>query len=138
MINFKKRPIAHFLLISLLITSATAVNGSAEFVVYGIHQSVSLGNAGELAQKDYYINMGYLHGVRKGTVLEVMRRVPTFDLTNQKVNREMIFPFARIKVIHVESKSAIARLEKLLPAEEVPAAAPRAIIAGDVIRQLAR
>jgi hypothetical protein len=125
-----------FCTLALSVFNATPVSGSADFIVYSVYQAVNLGNPGELSRKDYYINMGHSHGLRKGSVLEVMRRVPTFDLANENLYREMIFPIARLKVIHVESKTAIARLDKMLSPEQVPAATPSGIIVGDVIRPL--
>lgn len=110
---------------------------AAEFVIYSVYQSLNLGNEKEVPQKDFYINMGSLHGVREGSVIEVSRRVSTYDLVSQQLYRDMVFKVGYLKVIHVEPNAAIARLEKLLPPEESPAANPRAIMVGDLV-QLAK
>jgi hypothetical protein len=134
--SYINRPfLISLILLALLIPfAAHSVGGSADFVVYSVYQSVNLGNPSEVTRKDYYVSVGYMHGVKKGSVLEVMRRIPTFDLANEHLHREMIFPIARIKVIHVESKTAIARLEKLLSEDQSPAATPQGIMVGDVVR----
>ncbi len=118
----------------LFLVGVTALSDTDEFVVYSVYQTVSLESAKAQNPKDYYISMGYQHGLKKGAILEVMRRIPSFDTSGEKLYREVIFPIALIKVIHVESKSAIARLEKLLPVNEVPISMPRAVAVGDVVR----
>jgi hypothetical protein len=106
-----------------------------EFVVYGVHKDLDLGNPGETPQKDYYLNMGSSQGVREGSLIEVHRRMPTYDLIAEKLHKDVIFPIARLKVIHAESNASIARLEKVLPADKTPVTgSPRAVMVGDLIR----
>src|SRR5690606_21026117 len=97
-------------------------------------QALNMGNPGEVAQKDYYINMGSVNGVRVGTVLDVVRKVPSYDLVSQKLYKDVTFPIGQLKVIHVESTAAIARLVKLNPPENTPAVTTRAILVGDLVR----
>ena len=106
----------------------------SEFVVYSVYQKLNLGERDEVPQKDYLVNMGSKQGLQEGSILEVMRRAPTYDLISNQLYRDMTFPIARVKVIHVETTAAVTRLEKLLPAEQTPAANPRAIMVGDVVR----
>jgi hypothetical protein len=107
----------------------------ADFVVYSVFRGISLGTPGEEpSQKDFYVNMGSLQGVKIGSVLEVSRRVSSYDLINEQFYRDVVFPIARIKVIHVEPSAAIARLEKMLPAEKTPVISPKAVMVGDLVR----
>ena len=106
---------------------------SAEFVVYSIYRGLDLGGDAEKPQKDYYVNMGSNQGLRVGAVLDVLRRVPTYDTIQEKLYRDVTFPIARLRVIHTETTAAIARLEKILPADKTPAVTPRAVMVGDIV-----
>jgi hypothetical protein len=106
-----------------------------EFVVYGVHKDLDLGNPGETPQKDYYLNLGTSQGLREGSIVEVARRMPTYDLAAEKLHKDVIFPIARLRIIHAEGNSAIARLDKLLPVDKTPVmGAPRAVMIGDLVR----
>src|SRR4051794_19823627 len=94
---------------------------AADFVVYSVYKGLDLGNPGEDPQKDYYINMGSAHGLRAGSHLDVLRRIATYDLLNEKLYKDVTFPIARIKVIHVENNAAICRVEKMIPPDKTPA-----------------
>lgn len=112
--------------------STTAL--SADAIVYSIYRGVDLGNPGEAPLKDFYVNVGSSQGVREGSVLEVLRKVPTYDLLTEKLYKDVIFPIARIRVIHVEQSAAVARLERMLPTDRTPSITPRAIMIGDFVR----
>lgn len=118
----------------LALLAAGGLAQADDFVVYSVFQGLNLGNPGEVSQKDYYVNMGSSNGVRPGTTLEVLRKIATYDLLSEKLYKDMQFPIARLKVIHVENNAAIARLEKLMPAEETPAITLRAVMIGDLVR----
>jgi hypothetical protein len=106
---------------------------AADFIVYSVYKAIDMGNPGEVTQKDYYVNMGSANGLRNGAILEVHRRVATYDLLSQKLYKDVEFPIGKLKVIHVEPYASIARLDALAPAETTPAAETRAIMVGDAI-----
>ena len=107
---------------------------AADFTIYSVYRGIYLGNSDEQPEKDFYINMGSAQGVREGTILEVLRRIPTYDELSQQLYRDVTFAIARVKVIHVESKVAVARLDKMLPIDKTPSISPRAIMVGDIVR----
>lgn len=110
-------------------------NGLAsEFFVYSVYRGLNLGGTEEPPQKDLFINMGSVHGLHDGTILQVSRRVATYDLSSEKLYQDVIFPIALVKVIHVESRASIARLEKMLPSESTPVISPRVIMVGDLVK----
>ena len=125
-------------LLTLAITTAILgipLRGSADdFVVYSVYRPLDLGIPGETPQKDYFVNMGAAHGLHAGMTLDVLRKVSSYDLITEKLYRDLTFPIARIKIIHVEPNAAIARLEKMLPADRTPAISPRAVMVGDIVR----
>jgi hypothetical protein len=110
-------------------------SSSPEFSVYQIYRGVDLGVPGEAPpQKDYYLNMGSAHGLKKGSLVVVFRRAASFDMLNQQYLKDVAFPIAQVKVIHVDSITSIARLEKMLPLDSTPAISPRAIMVGDLVK----
>jgi hypothetical protein len=107
---------------------------AADFVVYSVFKPVDLGNPGDSPQKDFYVNMGSLQGLHEGTSLDVLRRISTYDLLNEKLYQDVTFPIARLKVIHVENNAAICRLDKVLTADKTPETSIRAVMVGDLVR----
>src|SRR3954447_25738728 len=105
----------------------------ADHSIYSIYQALNLGNSDEVNQKDFYVNMGSSQGVSRGDKLQGYRHAPTFDLVAQQVYREVTFPIAVIKVIHVEPDVSIARLERFLPPDQRATISPKAIMVGDLV-----
>jgi hypothetical protein len=103
-------------------------------IVYSVFKGIDLGDPNEVLQKDYFVNLGTNQGIQIGTVLEVARKSPSYDLTTEKLYKDLIFPFAKLRVIHAEKDAAIARLEKLYPPEKTPVVVPRSVIVGDLVR----
>jgi hypothetical protein len=116
------------------ILSLPETGEAADFVVYSVYKNIDLGNADEVPQRDFYVNMGAVQGVRKGMSLDVYRKTSTYDLMTEKLYKDLVFPIARLRVIHVESTAAVARLDSLLPADQTPAYSPRAVMVGDLVR----
>lgn len=117
-----------------LVLPTTQPSYALDYSVYSIYQGLNLGGAGEVTQKDFYVNMGSSQGIVQGVRLQVYRHTPTFDLVSQQVYRDVTFPIAIIKVIHVEPNVAIARLERFLPVEQSATISPRAIMVGDLVK----
>ncbi len=125
-----------WILLTLCVLSASTSSLYAEdFVVYSVQKGLDFGNPGETPQKDYFITMGSQNGLRNGAMLEVLRKTPTYDIRGEKLYKDMAYPFAKLKVIHVESNGAIARLDKFLPVEKTPIIQIPAIIVGDLVRR---
>ncbi len=108
---------------------------SAEFSVYEVFRSVDLGESDRPPPKDIFINMGSNQGVKKGAVLDVYRKISSFDNLTEKLAGEHVIPVGRIKVIHVDDKTAIARADRFVSMEQEPALLPQAIMIGDLVRQ---
>ena len=141
--NQNKKPLRSLTTFASLVAAAFTVIGTVpttvaqagqEFVIYSTYRGVDLGGEKENSPRDYYINMGSENGVRPGSVVEVWRKVPTYDLSSQKLYKDLTFPIARMKVIHVETNAAVARLDILYPPEKAPAMSPRAVMVGDQVR----
>lgn len=124
------------LTLTILLSIVTLPNSgrAAEFTVYSVYQHLDLGNENEKPQKDYYINMGTEHGIRKGSIVTVIKRVPTYDAVSEKLYREMAFPYAKLKIVHSEQNLSVGRVDKFLPIDNVPAVNPQAVMVGDIVR----
>ena len=78
--------------------------------------------------------MGSSQGVGEGMILKVSRRVSSYDAQSQQLYRDVTFPIGFLKVIHVESNAAVARLDHMLPADKMPSLNPPAIMVGDLVK----
>lgn len=127
-----------FLIPAILVLTPFKSVGSENtpFVVYSVFRGLNMGDPMEHSLKDYYVNMGTQQGVRPGTTLEVMRKISTYDLMSKKLHGDVAFPIARLKVIHVEQGSAIARLEVMLPKDKTPSVTNDTVMVGDLVRIL--
>lgn len=117
---------------ALPLTSYLSV--AAEFTVYSAYQPLDLGGSTEAPKKDFYVNMGTAHGLRVGALLDVYRRTPTYDVSNQKSYRDLTFKIGSLRVIHTEGDASVARLEKLLPQDQTPALSQPGVMVGDIVR----
>jgi hypothetical protein len=122
------------LLVSALWLVAPAATAS-EAVVYGVYRGVDLGNPGETPAKDFYVNLGSQQGLQTGSILEVSRKLATYDLMSEKLYKDVVFPIATLKVIHAEPGVAIARLDKMIAPDKSPSFSPRAVMVGDLVRK---
>jgi hypothetical protein len=118
-------------------TNAIAASPStttAEYTIYQVYRPIDLGESDVPPPKDVFISMGTDQGVKKGSVLDVYRKVTSFDNLTQKHMGDHLIPVGRVKVIHAEAKNAIARLDKFVSIENEPALLPQAIMIGDLVR----
>jgi hypothetical protein len=124
-------------LLALFLALSPRTVQASEFRVYGLYRALNMGADGENPPKDYYVNMGTQNGVSQGSVLEVLRRMSTYDVENQQVYQDMSYPIARIKIIHVEKDVAVARLKEMLPRNKTPISDPHTVMVGDSVRPVA-
>jgi hypothetical protein len=107
---------------------------SNEHTVYQVFRPVDLGFENFTVPKDIYVSVGAEDGVRKGAKLDVFRKVASFNhLTQQHVGDHLV-PVARVKVIHVDQRTAIARLDQFVSLDKEPALYPQAIMIGDQVQ----
>jgi hypothetical protein len=107
---------------------------SQEPIIYSVYQPLSMGDPGELVMKDYFVNVGTKNGVKQGSRLDVFRRKPSYDLQARKLEKDITFPIASLRVIHAENSVAVARLEKMAPEAITPSIVPRAVMVGDLVK----
>ncbi len=107
---------------------------AAEYSVYEVFRAIDLGESDRQPPKEIFINMGALQGLKKGSVLDVYRKISSFDNLTEKLAGEHVIPVGRIKVIHTDEKTAIARVDRYVSLEQEPALLPQSIMIGDLVR----
>jgi hypothetical protein len=123
---------AFVVFLELIFASSTAL--ADESTVYQVYRPIDLGEGGAPPPKDIFISMGADQGLRKGSTLDVYRRIASFDNLTQKHMGDHMIPVGKIKVIHVDGKTAIARADRFVSVEQEPALLPQAVMIGDIVR----
>jgi len=101
--------------------------------VYQVYRGIDLGVSEKAPPQDIFISLGSDNGVKKGSVLDVYRRISSFDNLTQKHMGDHMIPVGKIKIIHVDAKTAIARADRFVSIDEEPALLPQAVMIGDVV-----
>jgi hypothetical protein len=123
-----------WLVMSLALFFSVVSVEAREFSVYNVASALPMGDPGEVRTKDYYVNVGSHQGLKKGDRLEALRRIPSYDLIDQEFSRDLLFPIAVLKIIHLQSNAAICRLERMLPVQKRPSISPVDVMVGDYVR----
>jgi hypothetical protein len=118
-----------FSLIILFHSNALAGEGN----VYQVYRGIDLGTSDTPPPKDIFISVGADQGVKKGAVLDVYRKISSFDNLTQKHMGDHMIPVGKLKVIYVDAKTAIARADRFVSVDQEPALMPQAIMIGDVV-----
>lgn len=104
-----------------------------DYTVYQVYRPIDLGD-GHQPPKDVFVSIGSSQGVKKGSTLDVYRRISSFDNLTQKHMGDHMIPVGKLKVIHADEKTAIARADRFVSVEQEPALLPQAVMIGDVVR----
>ncbi len=107
---------------------------ATEFSVYEVFRAIDLGENDRPPPKEFFVNIGAIQGVRKGSVLDVYRKISSFDNLAEKHGGEHMVPVGRIKVIHADERTAIARMDRFVSLEQEPALLPQSVMIGDLVR----
>jgi hypothetical protein len=128
--------IAALTVLGFIIPALNPSNARAnDYSVYEVFRAVDLGESDRPPPKEIFINMGSNQGVKKGSILDVYRKIASYDNLTEKLAGEHVIPVGRIKVIHADEKTAIARVDRFVSLEQEPALLPQAIMIGDLVRQ---
>lgn len=111
-----------------------ALAAQTDYTVYQVYRGIDLGEGAAPPPKDIFVSIGASQGVRKGSMLDVYRRISSFDNLTQKHMGDHMIPVGKIRVIHVDDRTAIARADRFVSVEQEPALLPQAIMIGDVVR----
>ncbi len=112
-------------------TSAPAMAG--DFAVVSVVRTLPM-KTDDTIVKDYYINAGTNNGLVNGATLDARRKVPVYDNINAKVVNDTAIPVAKLKVIHVDTNMAIARMVQMVDRKTNPNPGFDDIMIGDTVR----
>jgi hypothetical protein len=104
-----------------------------DHTVYQVFRAIDLGE-GPPPPKDIFVSIGSSDGVKKGSFLDVYRRISSFDNLTQRHMGDHVIPVGRLKVIYADEKTAIARTDRFVSLDQEPALLPQAVMIGDVVR----
>jgi len=121
-----------FFTIAALVTVLAPGQGHAEFTIMSVVRDFPM-KSGESTYKDFYVNAGTNNGLRKGLVIEAVRKLNVFDNLNAKLGGETLIRVAKLKIIHVDKGVSIARLIKFYEKEATPQTGYDSVMIGDAI-----
>jgi hypothetical protein len=107
---------------------------AADHTVYEVYRAIDLGETDRQPPKEIFVDIGSLHGVKKGSVLDVYRKISSFNNLTEKFASDHVVPVGKLRVIHADEKTAIARIERFVSPEQELALLPQAILIGDLVR----
>ncbi len=111
----------------------TADASELDHTVYQVFRAIDLGE-GPPPPRDIFVSIGASSGVKKGSFLDVYRRISSFDNLTQRHMGDHVIPVGRLKVIYSDEKTAIARSDRFVSIDQEPALLPQSIMIGDVVR----
>jgi hypothetical protein len=121
-------------LLSEFLFCSRVLAAETDHTVYQVYRPIDLGDGAAQPPKDIFVSIGASQGVHKGSMLDVYRRISSFDNLTQKHMGDHMIPVGKVRVIHVDEKTAIARADRFVSVEQEPALLPQAIMIGDVVR----
>lgn len=119
--------------VTLLMLGISRYNHASDFFVTSVVRDFPM-KAGDAVFKDYYVNAGTNNGLRKGLVIEAVRKLSAFDNINSKLVGDTSVKIARLRIIHADKSVAVARLEKFYEKETTPLTGYDAVMIGDLIQ----
>ncbi len=105
-------------LLSLLLFSQSL--WARSYVIFSMAQDLPMGHDGEIIRKNYYVNMGSSHGVKKDSVLDVFRIVSIQNPYDNKKRVNYKVKIGELKVVHSSEDASIAMVGEYEKEESTP------------------
>lgn len=93
---------------TLILTVFSAKGMAQDLTVFDSRRPVSLTSKQE-TYRDFYINGGIEHGVKRGMILTVTRRLTLYDTYRANSPKEIMVEVGRVKIIHAQKGLSVAR-----------------------------
>ncbi len=119
------------LVFMISILNFSAVNAD-EISIADARKNIPLSDD-EPSYKDYYLNGKDLSGLKKDSVVTVVRSINIKDSTGSQSLGEITVPVGELKVIFVQGKVAVAREHKLFSRSNLPMLEQTGLMLGDRI-----
>ncbi len=122
--------VSHSVLLMGLFGTAAAVAQDA--TVINVKKNIALADT-DVPLRDYYVNIGGNHGLKKGQILKVERKALVRDSSGALSFGEIRVPVGELQVLSVYPKVSVARELKIYPRDEFPILDQIGILVGDVV-----
>lgn len=103
----KQANIYHWLGI-LLLSVFVSESVAQDLTIFDSRRPVSL-TSKQTTYRDFYINGGIEHGVKRGMILTVTRRLTLYDTYRANSPKEIMVEVGRVKIIHAQKGLSVAR-----------------------------
>jgi len=113
-----------------MIFSTIEVHAAEEAVVIEVRKNVQM-SKNDKVYKNYFINGGTLLGLKKGSMVDVLRRVPVHDPLKNTAIGDLHIKVAKLEIIHADPKISVARLVSVESPENRPLLEYEAVMVGD-------
>lgn len=100
--------------------------------IVNVRKNIALSNE-ETSYRDYYLNAGVDGGLKKGQVLQIVRKTTARDSSGAQSYGDMFIPIGEVKVIAVYEKMAVARESKIFSRDELPVIDQVGLMTGDKV-----
>lgn len=117
-----------FLLCSVMEVQVQAAE--TEAVVIEVRKTISM-SKNDKVYKNYFINGGELLGLKKGTIVDVLRRLPLHDPIKNISIGDLRVKVGEIEIIHADTLLSVARLISQDSPENRPVLDYEAVMVGD-------
>ncbi|MBI3558068.1 MAG: hypothetical protein HY074_17530 [Deltaproteobacteria bacterium] len=130
--SFVRTIVVNLAYVTLILLSVARYNHASDFFITSVIRELPM-KSGEVLYKDYYINAGSNNGLKKGLIIEAVRKISAFDNINSKLVGDTSVKIAKLKLIHVDKGVSVARLVKYYDKETTPITGYDSVMIGDLI-----
>ena len=107
---------------------------SKEFIIFSVEHSIDMGGTTAKTPKNFFINIGKLQGVTKGSRLKVLRKTINKNQFESGKEYQTYVPIGTVKIIHSDENSSIGIKDELFSEESSNfAASPKSFMIGDKV-----
>ena len=103
-----------------------------DFIIYSIEHAVPMGYENEKVNKNYYLNLGRLQGVKAGSIVNVHRRKITKNQFHNYEQVEMDIKLGTLRIVHSEDYASIG-VEDSKSSQSKDFAGHKGFMIGDII-----
>ena len=100
-------------LIALLCALHAPAVSARTFMIYSVALDLPMGVDNQVLKKNFYVNMGFKQGVKKGTLLDVFRIVSVLDPYDNRKRINYRVKIGELKVLHSNDEAAITVVHKM-------------------------
>ena len=104
-----------------------------DYVIFSVEHSLPMGEIkNENLQKNFFVNVGKIQGVTKGSKLSVLRRVLKKSSLENNKEYQTLVPLGTIEVIHSDEYSSIGIADEKFRNQDI-AISPNTFMVGDLV-----